>query len=121
MNMKSAVISFLTLLFFLVLLLPASCSEEKAVTGSDSDITTQMVNEGAVIFRQNCQVCHGEGGKGDICPSHTDKEWKYGNSDNQLRESISKGRPGGMPPWESKLGEEKIKKLILYLRSISEN
>jgi len=104
-----------------MLLLSFSCSEEKAAVGSPPDSKTETVSEGAEIFRQNCQVCHGESGKGDICPNLTDKMWKYGDSDAQLLETISKGRPGGMPAWESKLGEEKIKWVISYIRSINEN
>jgi cytochrome c5 len=76
------------------------------------------VTEGEEIFKKRCVVCHGEGGKGDICPDLTDKEWKYGNGDKDLFQTISKGRPGGMPNWDNTLGEEKIWKVISYIRSI---
>ncbi|UCF87391.1 MAG: c-type cytochrome, partial [Nitrospiraceae bacterium] len=76
------------------------------------------VKTGEEIFRKRCVVCHGEGGKGDICPNLTDEEWKYGNSDKDLFQTISKGRPGGMPNWDNTLGEEKIWKVISYIRSI---
>lgn len=76
------------------------------------------VTEGEEIFRNSCLVCHGQGGKGDICPDLTDEEWKYGNSDKDLFQTVSKGRPGGMPNWDNTLGEEKIWKVISYIRSI---
>lgn len=77
-----------------------------------------MVEAGMAIFVQNCQVCHGEGGKGDICPDLTDAVWKYGNSDKDIYQSISRGRPEGMPAWESTLGEEKIREVMAYISSI---
>lgn len=76
--------------------------------------------EGAQIFSQHCQVCHGEKGKGDICPNLTDREWKYGSSDEQLFETISRGRPGGMPNWGNTLNEKQIRNVIAYIRSIGE-
>lgn len=78
----------------------------------------QALKEGAEIFKKNCESCHGPGGKGDICPDLTKKNKKYGNTDADLFLSISKGRPGGMPNWESTLGAERIWKVITYIRSI---
>lgn len=76
------------------------------------------LKKGAEIFKKNCEVCHGVGGKGDICPDLTKKNKKYGNTDTDLFFSISKGRPGGMPNWDNTLGSEKIWKVITYIRSI---
>lgn len=78
----------------------------------------QAVKEGAEIFKKNCEACHGPGGKGDICPDLTKKNKKYGNTDADLFQSISKGRPGGMPNWDNTLGTERIWKVITYIRSI---
>ena len=77
-------------------------------------------SEGAKLFKQHCEVCHGEGGKGNIGPDLTDSKWKYGSTDNDLFTTISKGRSGGMPAWENQLSPDKIKKLITYIRSIGE-
>ena len=76
------------------------------------------VAAGAEIFVKNCQVCHGAGGKGDICPNLTTTSKKYGNADADLFLTISKGRPGGMPSWENSLGADRIWKVITYIRSI---
>jgi len=78
----------------------------------------QAIKEGAEIFKKNCEACHGPGGKGDICPDLTKKNKKYGNTDSDLFQSISKGRPGGMPNWDNTLGTDKIWKVISYIRSI---
>jgi cbb3-type cytochrome c oxidase subunit III len=94
-------------------------SVEKEAAAQPPVVIQDDVNEGAEIFKENCRVCHGPGGKGDICPNLTDDVWKYGNSDADLFYSIAKGRPGGMPNWETKMGEEKIRKVMTYIRSIS--
>lgn len=78
----------------------------------------KAVKEGAEIFKKNCEGCHGSGGKGDICPDLTKKSKKYGDSDSDLFVTISKGRPGGMPNWDTTLGTERIWKVITYIRSI---
>ncbi|MDA8082504.1 MAG: c-type cytochrome [Nitrospiraceae bacterium] len=78
----------------------------------------KIVKEGRKIFDENCKVCHGEGGKGDICPNLTLKKKKFGDTDADLFMTVSKGRPGGMPNWDARLGTEKIWKVITYIRSI---
>lgn len=87
------------------------------VSGGDDRDTSK---EGLAIFVEHCQACHGEGGKGDICPDLTDEVWNYGSSDRDLYQSIAKGRPGGMPAWESSLGDEKIRKVTAYIRSLGQ-
>lgn len=121
-------------IFFLyiipVLLSLASCAKEESATQKTSKQPAATAEapvqsgseaiEGAKIFAKNCQICHAEGGKGDICPNLTDKEWKYGNSDDQLFQTISGGRPGGMPEWKNRLSERQIRDVIVYIRSIGE-
>jgi mono/diheme cytochrome c family protein len=76
------------------------------------------VREGEQLFGNHCQICHGMGGKGDVCPNLTTRKKKYGDTDEDLYQTISKGRPEGMPTWQNILGPEKIWKLITYIRSI---
>jgi cytochrome c oxidase cbb3-type subunit 2 len=87
-------------------------------TKNPFDGNKKMVKEGQKIFDFNCKSCHGEGGKGDICPDLTKKKKKYGDSDAELFTTISKGRQGGMPNWDKTLGTEKIWKVITYNRSV---
>lgn len=74
--------------------------------------------EGAEVFKNNCQVCHGVGAKGDICPDLTTSKKKYGDSDAALFLTISKGTPGGMPNWDSAMGADRIWKVITYIRRV---
>jgi len=119
---------FVVILLFVSLI---SCSKEDPVIkdkGGSAQVLSESVDaggvdeiEGSKIFIQKCRSCHGEGGRGDICPDLTDSEWKYGNSDKDLFESISAGRRGGMPGWANSLSDIEIEELIEYIRRISEN
>jgi cytochrome c oxidase cbb3-type subunit II len=73
--------------------------------------------EGKEIFRTACAVCHGEKGRGGIGPSLSGAK-TYGGTDADLFASISGGRAGGMPSFEGALGEEKIWKVITYIRNL---
>ena len=101
-----------------VLLFASIVMSEVAQTKNPYAGNAKIAAEGADIFKKNCQVCHGEGGKGDICPNLTTKSKKYGDADQDLFTTISNGRPGGMPNWDSALGPDKIWKVITYIRSI---
>lgn len=74
--------------------------------------------EGAQVFAAICSVCHKPDGTGLVGPSLVDPYWKYGHSDAELFETVSQGRPGGMPPWGAQLGDEKIWKVLAYLETL---
>ena len=112
--------SFVVLLFVpVLLLLMTSCTDEKAGTSAGQASVSKEVKQGATIYEEKCLNCHGEDGKGGICPNLVDGEWKYGGTDADIYESIAAGRPGGMPGWEKTLSDEKIKSIVAYIRSLS--
>jgi cytochrome c oxidase cbb3-type subunit 3 len=76
------------------------------------------ISEGAAVFAANCVACHKPDASGLVGPSLVDPYWKYGHSDAELFETVSKGRPGGMPPWGPVLGSEKIWKVLAYLETL---
>jgi cytochrome c oxidase cbb3-type subunit III len=76
------------------------------------------IAEGQAIFAANCVACHKPDASGLVGPSLVDPYWKYGSSDHELFETVSKGRPGGMPPWGPVLGREKIWKVLAYLATL---
>jgi cytochrome c oxidase cbb3-type subunit 3 len=61
---------------------------------------------------------HNPYGSGLVGPSLVDPYWKYGSDDASRFETISKGRPGGMPAWGTQLGTEKIWKVMAYLDTL---
>ncbi len=109
----------LLMLTGVLLFLMSSCSDNQSSKVNAVDSSVDPVRLGEEVFRQQCRICHGAEGKGDIGPDLTDNEWKYGNSDDQLIETISKGRPGGMPGWGNKLSQIKIENVVSYVKSLS--
>ncbi len=99
---------------------PAAPEVAKAAPGMKNPVEgdKEAIEEGKKIFAQNCATCHGGNAKGGIGPDLTAKQKKFGNSDGDLYASVSKGRPGGMPEWETSLGRDRVWKVIAYLRSI---
>jgi len=113
---KKAILPFVA---FCVFMICSTAVSSGATPGKNPyEGNPQAAQEGAQIFQSNCQVCHGVGGRGDICPDLTVKKKKYGDADADLFQTVSKGRPGGMPTWENILGADKIWKVITYIRSI---
>ena len=66
----------------------------------------------------NCSGCHFNGG-GGIGPALMDKVWIYGGRIDQIHNSISEGRPNGMPTWRGKIPDEQIWQIAAYVRSLS--
>jgi cytochrome c oxidase cbb3-type subunit 3 len=77
------------------------------------------IDDGARLFvAYNCADCHGGGGSGLMAASLADNRWHYGNSAADLYNSISEGRPGGMPRWGPMIPSEQIWKLAAYVRTL---
>lgn len=79
----------------------------------------KSVTEGKVLYGEKCAHCHGKdlkGGTGSSLLAHL----KYGEIDATKHESIAKGRPGGMPGFETELGRDRIWKVLAYVDSVRE-
>lgn len=75
---------------------------------------------GQRLFLTYCAQCHGSdagGSKG--FPNLTDKDWLYGGEPETIRTTIMQGRNGVMPAQAESLGEEKVKDVVNYARSLS--
>lgn len=80
----------------------------------------QAIVEGRRLFVWfNCSGCHGGRAGGGMGPSLRDAAWMYGNSHQDIFNSISEGRPHGMPAWGTKLPVEQIWKLTAYVKSMN--
>ena len=87
-----------------------------SISGSDHDLA--QVEQGSLVFEENCAACHNDGGTGGYengAPSLVDKAWIYGGSRDVLTQTLRQGRQGVMPGWSGRLTDEDIKKLTLYV------
>ena len=79
----------------------------------------KAVAEGQVVYAGKCAECHGKDLKGGDGPSLA-AHLKYGETDAVKYESIAKGRPDGMPAFETDLGRDRIWKVLAYVDSVRE-
>ena len=75
------------------------------------------IAEGKSAFESNCAACHQSDASGGIGPD-LKGALMYGSTPDKLFESISKGRPKGMPSFGQALGNDRIYKIIAFLESI---
>lgn len=66
----------------------------------------------------NCSGCHGGHAGGGMGPSLRDPVWLYGNRDDQIYDTIARGRANGMPAWGTKIPQEQIWELVAYIKSM---
>ena len=75
---------------------------------------------GQRLFLNNCAQCHASDGAGSRgFPNLTDMDWLWGGTPEAIKTSITEGRLGTMPSWRAALGEERIKNVAHYVRSLS--
>ena len=75
---------------------------------------------GGRLFASNCSVCHGSDAKGAHgFPNLTDNDWIWGGDAETIKVTILKGRNAAMPGWEAALGNEGVKNVAGYVRSLS--
>lgn len=88
-------------------------------------ITELVKNEHAVsmgqrLFMTHCPACHGsDAGGGPGYPNLRDDDWLYGGQPQSIKTSIMQGRQGVMPPWAPVLGEQGVKEMTEYVKSLS--
>lgn len=76
---------------------------------------------GAVLFQNNCAVCHGEDAKGirqGGAPNLTDAIWLYGGDRDTLVKTVTNARNGVMPAWGQRLDRASVNMLTAYVHSL---
>jgi len=89
---------------------------------SRDDQDASVVEHGKAKFQTLCVACHQADGKGNTAigaPNLTDKIWLHGRSVGAIKQTITKGRTGVMPPHGDFLGEDKVHLLAAYVYSLS--
>ena len=89
----------------------------------------ETLNQGRVIFRLRCVLCHGEFGDGqgvrarDLSPpprNFTDPDWQDRTDARRIYYAIAEGLRGtAMPSWKPTLNEGEIWSLVAYVRSLA--
>jgi cytochrome c oxidase cbb3-type subunit 3 len=74
---------------------------------------------GRRLFVSNCAVCHGADGRGSRgFPNLADNRWQWGGAPEQIEQTITHGRMAMMMAWGSALGEDGVKAVAAYVRSL---
>ena len=73
------------------------------------------------LFQQQCAICHMPTGTGDRsqgAPNLTDPEWIFGESEQDIYNSIFNARNAHMPAWEDRLSDASIKAVAVYVHTL---
>ena len=74
---------------------------------------------GRRLFVSNCAVCHGADGRGSRgFPNLADTIWHWGGAPEQIEQTITHGRMAMMMAWGAALGEDGVKAVAAYVRSL---
>jgi len=95
--------------------------EKFAATGVEALAKSpEALAVGQKLFLNNCAQCHASDGAGSRgFPNLTDRDWLYGGDAATIRATIAEGRNGLMPPFGAALGEQGVKNVAQYVRSLS--
>jgi cytochrome c oxidase cbb3-type subunit 3 len=75
---------------------------------------------GQKLFLNNCAQCHASDGAGSRgFPNLTAGAWQWGGDVKTIKTTITDGRTGVMPPFGAALGEQGVKNVAQYVRSLS--
>ncbi len=88
---------------------------------SGQDANGEAAGRGKTIFAEQCAVCHGEEGKGNMelgAPNLTDRIWLYGGLRQDIKRMITSPRSGVMPAWDGRLAPETLKELAIYVHAL---
>jgi copper transport protein len=98
-------------------------SPEEASAGNPIPSSKESIARGAVLFDQNCAICHGESGRGDgpaaaslpLQPANLYQHIPY-HPDQFFFGVISKGLSGVMPAFEGQISPDDRWNILNYLR-----
>ena len=80
----------------------------------------EAVAIGQRLFATNCSVCHGSDARGAFgFPNLTDNDWLYGGDPETIKTTLRAGRQAAMPAWLAVIGEDGVRNVSGYVRSLS--
>lgn len=94
----------------------------QTLSGAKGTGDPTLAARGKERFAALCVACHGADGTGNAmlgAPNLTDAVWLYGGSGDAIASSIGNGRNGIMPPHLDSLGEQRVKLVAAWVRSLA--
>ena len=81
----------------------------------------QAMAIGERLFMNNCAQCHGSDARGNKgIPNLADGDWLHGGTPAIIKETLTKGRVGNMPPMAAAVGSAaEVKHVAQYVLSLS--
>lgn len=81
----------------------------------------QAMAIGDRLFMNNCAQCHGSDARGSKgFPNLTDADWLHGGSPEKIKETLTQGRNGMMPPMAAAVGSpDDVRNVAHYVLSLS--
>ncbi len=81
----------------------------------------QAMAVGERLFMNNCAQCHGSDARGSKgFPNLADTDWLHGGSTDTIKETVTHGRIGQMPPMAAAVGSpDDVKNVANYVLSLS--
>ena len=91
-----------------------------------SQLTERQAPDGKMIYLKSCKQCHGVLGEptktalrqDDKIPSFTDAAFFKGKKDEDMRESVAKGKGRNMKGFADKLSKEEIGAVVEYIHTL---
>ena len=75
---------------------------------------------GQRVYINNCALCHGTDAGGAFgFPSLIDNDWLYGGGAAAIKTTIAHGRQGQMPAWGAVIGNDGVRQVASYVRTLS--
>jgi cytochrome c oxidase cbb3-type subunit 3 len=92
-----------------------------AMKSEDVAKDPQAMAIGERLFMNNCAQCHGSDARGNKgIPNLTDGDWLHGGTPDKIKETITLGRIGMMPPMAAGVGSaDDVKNVAQYVLSLS--
>ncbi|MFN3455094.1 MAG: cbb3-type cytochrome c oxidase N-terminal domain-containing protein [Pseudobdellovibrio sp.] len=77
-----------------------------------------LINAGAVVYKEKCAMCHADNLEGKIGPNLTDKTWVHGDKAQDIVKVVREGVGAkGMPAWDGMLKPNEILSVIAFIKS----
>jgi len=78
------------------------------------------VPDGSSLYEKNCVVCHGDSGRGGVGVPLGLPSFLKSVDDDYLHKTIRMGRPGRVMPAFSKLNDEEVDAIVIYIRGFAD-